>query len=137
MSAGEFSEDTKKKISELEDATGAKRAEHSIRARKRDRAAQNIVMGTEEQKQEGSSRRRTSPYKEKSKRWDWRGDARTFDKMITGECMAIAHVVRHGPAFQTLHEQQETIKDVKNNYMLEELDEETLRATTKKFRVRG
>ena len=83
----------------------ASRAENSIRAQERDRAAQN--METEEQNQEGSSSRRTSPCKKKQKRWDWRGDERTYKKMITEVSKAIANVVRYGPAEQTWHDQQE------------------------------
>ena len=90
------SHDTQKKFLELGDAIVALRAENRIRARERDRAAQNSAEGTEEQHQEGSCSRRASPHKKKSKRWDWRGDERTHNEMIADVSKATAHVVRYG-----------------------------------------
>ena len=73
---------------ELEDAM---RAVNSIRAQERDFEEQG-----------GSSSRRASPYKKKSRRWNWRGEERTYKKRITEVSKAIAHVVRYGPAEQTM-----------------------------------
>ena len=61
VSADKGSDDTHKKILELEDAMAALRAENNIRAQERDCAAQNSTKGTEEQNLEGSSSRRVSP----------------------------------------------------------------------------
>ena len=56
-----FSNDTQKKILELSAHGG-------------DDAPQSSIKGAEEQKQEGSDNRRSSPYKKRSKRWDLRGE---------------------------------------------------------------
>ena len=69
VSAIEVSDDTKKNILELDDAIAALRAENSIGAKESDSATRNSTKGTEEQKQGGSSSKRQSTYKKKSKRW--------------------------------------------------------------------
>ena len=42
--------------------------------------------------------------------------------MIAEVSKSIAHVDRYGPAERTWLEQQETINEIKDNYMLKELD---------------
>ena len=99
--ASKVSDDTQKNILELEDAIAVLRAENNKETVLRKRS----TKGTEEQNQEGSGRRITSLYNKKSKRWDWRGDARTYNKTFTEVRKVIAHVVRYGLAGQTWHEQ--------------------------------
>ena len=69
VSAIEVSDDTQKKIVELDDAIADLRSENSIGAKESDSATRNSTQGTEEQKQGGSSSKRQSTYERKSKRW--------------------------------------------------------------------
>ena len=101
VAANEVIEDSQKKNSEFDEAKAILRAESSVRAQERERTLQNSTKGDEEQNQEGRSSRRTLPHKTKSKRWDWRGEERTWNTMITEVTEAIAQVVRYGPAEQT------------------------------------
>ena len=90
-------EPTQKKILELEGAIAALRAEHSITAQGGDNAMQHSTKDSVEQNKEGSSNRRTSPYKKKSKRWDWKGeDERKHEQLVTDVSEATAQVVRYG-----------------------------------------
>ena len=90
---------------------------------------ETVSKGNEEQKQDGSSSIRSSPYK-KSKRWDLRGeDVNTQKHVLIELSQAMAQVVgenrwRRQPWF----EQQRQIEEIKGFGRLKLLDEETLSA---------
>ena len=103
VTTNKVSEDTQKQNLELEQAIPTLRAEQE-----RKRAAQNSTLGAEEQNQIRSSSTRTSPYNQKLKRWDWRGDERTYNRMITEVSQATVHVVRYGSAEPTWFEHKKS-----------------------------
>ena len=112
VSANKVCDETSKKM-ELEDAMSGCTGPEQHEGPRKSGAAQNSMKGAEERNQAGSRSRRTSPHRNRSKRWDWRSDEKTYNKRITKLSKATAHVVRYGPVEQTWNDQQEIVENFK------------------------